>query len=89
MAKSTKTIKVRYSNEVLTITKVGPKRWRNIHAYGLTNRIVWKDQNGDMWVRMSGKWIQVQYYIMLRGRIVEESMVEPAGNCRTAEEVAA
>ena len=58
---TTKTIRT-YKHETLTITKLGSFNWHNTHAYGLTKKVVWQDENGGMWVRMSGEFQKVVFY---------------------------
>jgi hypothetical protein len=57
---ATKTIKT-YKSETLTITKLGSFSWYNTHAYGLTKKVVWQDENGGMWVRMNGEFVNVNF----------------------------
>jgi len=83
---NTKTIKVNFRNETLTISKFATKTWGWL---GRTNRVVWKDQNGGMWVRMSGEWIEVQYYVSWRDEREHDSAVERVFGGRTAKEIAA
>ena len=74
--------------ETLTITKGKSLRWYDTHAYGLSKRVVWHDENGGMWVRMNGKFIEACYYVY--GRIetyVDENGVMPMWGNRFAYEV--
>lgn len=57
-----KTIKT-ITGETLNIAKVGSKKWYGTHVYGLTKKVVWEDENGGMWVRVSGEWRKVEYRV--------------------------
>lgn len=74
---TTTTIKTN-KREVLNITKGKSLRWYNTNAYGLSKKVVWHDEDGGMWVKMNGKFIEVCY--RMYGYIetyVDENGVQP------------
>lgn len=78
---TTTTIKTN-KGETLNITKGKSLSWYNTHAYGMTKKVVWHDEDGGMWVKMNGKFIEACYH--LYGRIetyVDETGVEPIWGC--------
>ena len=74
--------------ETLNLTKGESLRWYNTNAYGMTKKVVWNDENGGMWVRMSGKFIEVCYRRFgFYDDNIDENGVMPMWNRRFAYEV--
>lgn len=74
--------------ETLNITKGKSLRWHSVHACGLSKRFVWHDENGGMWVKANGKYIEARYRAYgFYGDKVDENAVEPARSRRFAYEM--
>lgn len=77
-----------YEHETLTITRLGSFSWYSTHAYGLTKKVVWKDENGGMWVRMNGKFQKVMFRKWgTYAQYTDTSAVEPTFRWQTAVEI--
>lgn len=64
--------------EILNITKGKSLRWYSTNAYGGTKKVVWHDENGGMWVKMSGEFREVRYRTYgFDGDMVDKNAVRP------------
>lgn len=84
-----KTIETK-DHETLTIFKLGSFNWYNNNAYGRTKKVVWKDENGGMWVRMNGQFQKVKFRTWgTYCQYTDVSSVEPTCKWERAREVEA